>query len=148
VWRVFEKVIQSNARFNVLDRLVITVHSVRMPVGFGRVKTKGRPISVMAHLKRSIIEVKAAENCLAHALVIAIAKVRNDLNYNSFRRGLKIYPAVNALLRETGIDLRNGGGIPEFTRFQEHLDHRHVRYSMFLRSCQCQRNSRPISPPL
>jgi hypothetical protein len=47
VWRVFEKVIQSNARFNALNRLVITVHSVRMPVGFGRVKTKGRPISVM-----------------------------------------------------------------------------------------------------
>jgi hypothetical protein len=37
VWRVFQKVLQSNARFNALDRLVITVHSVRMPVGFGLV---------------------------------------------------------------------------------------------------------------
>jgi hypothetical protein len=99
-------------------------------VGFGSVKTKGRPVSVMAHLKRSIIEVKAVENCLAHALVIAIAKVRKDPNYNSYRRGLKIYPAVNALFRETGIDLRNGGGIPELTRFQEHF----LEYRIFVHS--------------
>ena len=40
---MFEKVAQSNARFNALDRLVMTVHSVKMPVGFGLgVKTKGR----------------------------------------------------------------------------------------------------------
>jgi hypothetical protein len=66
VWSVLEKVTQSNARFNALGRLVIIMHSVRLPVGFGRVTTKGRQISVMAHLKRSIIEVKATGNCLAH----------------------------------------------------------------------------------
>jgi hypothetical protein len=109
VWSVFGKVTQSNARFNALDRLVITVHSVRMPVGFGGVTTKGRQISVMAHLRRSIIEVKGTENCVAHALVIAIAKIKNDPNYNSYRRGMKIFPALKALLRETGIELRNGG---------------------------------------
>ena len=30
------KVSKSNARFNALDKLIMTVHSVRMPVGFGR----------------------------------------------------------------------------------------------------------------
>jgi hypothetical protein len=35
---------------------------------------KGRPLSVMAQIKRSIIEVKAETNCLAHALRIAIEK--------------------------------------------------------------------------
>ena len=49
---VFEKVSQSNARFNALDTLVITVHSVKMPTVFGYgIKTKGRQLSVMAHLK-------------------------------------------------------------------------------------------------
>jgi hypothetical protein len=69
IWSVFEKVAQSNSRFNALDKLVVTVHSVKMPVGFGRValKTMGRPISAMAHLKQSIIEVKAEENFLANA---------------------------------------------------------------------------------
>jgi hypothetical protein len=51
VWTVFKKEIQCNARFNALDTLVITVHFVRIPVGFGRVKTKGRLVSVMVHLK-------------------------------------------------------------------------------------------------
>jgi hypothetical protein len=42
LWCVFEKVVQSNARFNALDQLIVDVHSVRMPEGFCRVKTKGR----------------------------------------------------------------------------------------------------------
>jgi len=64
IWRVFEKVSQSNARFNALDTLFVTVHSVTMPVGYGKhtIKRMARPISVMAHLKRSIVEVKAEEN--------------------------------------------------------------------------------------
>ena len=80
IWSVFEKVAQSNSRFNALDTLVVTVHSIGMPVGFGRVALKpmGRPTTAMAHLKRSIVEVKAEENCLAHALIIAIARVNND----------------------------------------------------------------------
>jgi len=80
---VFSKVAQSNARFNALDRLIVVIQSVRMPVGFGKkraVKIMGRPLSVMAHVKHSIIEVKAETNCLAHALVIAIARLTNDPN--------------------------------------------------------------------
>ena len=36
IWSVFEKLSQSNSGFDALDTLVITVHSVRMPVGFGK----------------------------------------------------------------------------------------------------------------
>ena len=59
---MFEKVAQSNARFNALDTLVMTVHSVKMPIGHGRIATKGRPLEIMIHLKRSIVEVKAENN--------------------------------------------------------------------------------------
>jgi len=85
IWSVFEKVSQSNSRFNALDTLVVTVHSVKMPIGFGKhaIKNRGRTLSVMAHRKRSIVEVQAEENCLAHALVIAIAKVDKDPNYKA-----------------------------------------------------------------
>ena len=58
IWSVFEKAAQSNGRFKFLDKLTLVVHAVRMLVGFGGVKTKGRPLSVMTHLKRSINEVK------------------------------------------------------------------------------------------
>jgi len=36
IWSVFEKVSWSNSRYNALDTLVVNVHSVRIPVGFGK----------------------------------------------------------------------------------------------------------------
>ena len=92
-----------------------------MPVRFGVIKTMGRPISVMAHHKKIIIEVKDEDNCLAHAFIIAISRVNNDSNYNSYRRGYKIRPVVQNLLETTGINLTNGAGIPELVRYQEHF---------------------------
>jgi hypothetical protein len=41
IWVVFQKVIQSNARFNALDKLTIEIHAVRMPSGSGFAKAKG-----------------------------------------------------------------------------------------------------------
>jgi len=71
----------------------------------------------MAHLKRSIVEVKAEENFLAHVLIIVIAIVDNDANYTAIRKGGKIRPVVQSLLQRTGIDQTNGSGIPELNRF-------------------------------
>ena len=64
IWSVFEIVSESNSRINALDTQVVTVHLVRMPVGFGKcaIKRKGRSLPVMAHLKKSIIEFKRAVN--------------------------------------------------------------------------------------
>jgi len=112
IWSVFEKAAQSNARFNALDTLVMTDHSVKMPAGHGGgtgITTKGRPLDVMVHLKQSIVQVRAESNCLAHALVIAKSKVDGDPNYNSYRRGYKIRPVVDRLLETTGIYLSRGG---------------------------------------
>ena len=47
--------------------------------------------------------------------------MNNNSNYNSYRRGYKIRPAVQNLLETTGIDLTNGAGIPELDRFQEYF---------------------------
>ena len=86
IWSVFSKVAQSNARFNAMDKLIVVIHSVKMPVGFGGVKTMGRPLSVLAHMKHSIIEVKTETNCLAHVLIIGIARLTKDPNYKAYRR--------------------------------------------------------------
>ena len=61
---VFEKLSQSNSKLNALDTLVFTVYSVKMPFDYFKhaIKSMGRPLSVMAHLKSSIVEVKAEEN--------------------------------------------------------------------------------------
>jgi hypothetical protein len=70
IWKLFEKVPQSNAKFNALEHLIVTMHSVKMPVGFGGngLKSKGRQIDTLAHLKKSIVLVNAEENCLAHVV--------------------------------------------------------------------------------
>ena len=85
IWSVFEKVTQSNAGFNALDTLTVILHSVRMPAGFDLqsdgMKTMDRPLSIMTDLKKSIIKVKTERNILAHAPIIAIAKLTNDPHY-------------------------------------------------------------------
>ena len=86
---MFKKVTQSNARFDALDTLTIVVHSVRMPMGFDGTKNIDKPLSVMAHPKKSIIEIKVETNSLAQALIIAIAKVTRDSNYKSYLDGRK-----------------------------------------------------------
>jgi len=35
ILNVWQKITQSNSRFNALEKLVLVVHSVKMPVGFG-----------------------------------------------------------------------------------------------------------------
>ena len=85
--------------------------------GKGAIKSRGRPLSVMAHLKQSIVEVKTDENCLSHVLIVAIARVDNDPKYKACRQGLKIRHVVRTLLETTRIYLSNGSGIPEIVGF-------------------------------
>jgi len=80
-----------------MDTLTFEVHSVWMPVGFGKraEMSKGRSLALMAHLKWIIVEVNAYENCLEHALVSAVAWVTNDPQYEAYRKGRKkILPNV------------------------------------------------------
>ena len=63
--------------------------------------------------------VRAEDNRLSHALVITIARLNNDPTYTSYRKDHKILPVVRQLLETTGMDLKNGGGIPVLTRFQK-----------------------------
>ena len=75
VWGVLSKVIQSNARFGLSDRLEVHLDLVRMPAGNGEVKTKGSSLDVMGGIKNSIVRVKVFVNSLVYALIIAMARV-------------------------------------------------------------------------
>jgi hypothetical protein len=55
-----------------------------------------------------IITVKAETNCLAHALIIAIARLTKDPNYKAYMQGIKIHQVVDNLLATTGINLKMG----------------------------------------
>jgi len=63
----------------------VAVHSARIPLDFVKqaINSMDIPLSVLAHLKTIIVEVKAEENCLAHAILIAISRIDIDPHYNS-----------------------------------------------------------------
>jgi len=56
---------------------------------------------------------------LAHALIIAMARVNNDPKYASYRDGYKLHKSVEELLNASGVDLFNGGGFEELQQFQQ-----------------------------
>jgi hypothetical protein len=76
---------------------------------------------MMAHLKMSVVEVTADENSLTHALLISMARLRNDPHYQAYRKGLNILPKVNESLQASGVDLSRAGEIPELQAFQRHF---------------------------
>ena len=51
VWGVLRKVVESNARFGLYDRLEVHLDHVRMPASYGREKTKGRQLDVLSVTK-------------------------------------------------------------------------------------------------
>jgi len=60
ILNVWEKGKQSNSRLNSLDTLVLEIHSVKTPIGFGGgIKTKGRSLAALAYLKKSIVKVSS-----------------------------------------------------------------------------------------
>jgi hypothetical protein len=52
IWKLFEKVAQTNRKLNALYTLIVTVHAVKVPVGFGVLKSKIRQIDTLAHLRK------------------------------------------------------------------------------------------------
>ena len=63
------------------------------------------------------MKVKAKENCLAYAIVIAVARVTNDPDYQAYRKTGKVLPKVRELLQAAGVDLSRGGGSPNYMHF-------------------------------
>ena len=62
-------------------------------------------------------------------MIVAIARLTKDPNYQSYRHGYKIRPVVRQLLQTTGIDLQNGEGVNEIQKFQDHFtDYKIVVY--------------------
>ena len=64
---------------------------------------------------------KTAFLCLAHALIIAMAKVNGDSTFKSYRDGYGLKEPVEELVKASGVDLSNGGGFKELQQFQEYL---------------------------
>ena len=74
-------------------------------------------MDLLSAIKKSIVVVKAAFLCFAHALIISMARVNNDQKYVSYRHGWCLKEPVEELLNASGVDLSNGGGLKNFNSF-------------------------------
>jgi len=85
------KAIRSNVRFSLSDRLEEDLDHKRLPAGKGSVMTTWHSPDMMTAIKNRIVRVKAALNCLAYTLIIAMARVNGGPKFQSYRdgRGLK-----------------------------------------------------------
>ena len=94
-----------------------------MPDGNGKMaeKTKWHSLEVLSAIKKSVVFVKAALNCLAYALINAMARINGDPKHKTYRDGYSLKKPVEGLLKASRINLSNGGGFEELRQFQEQL---------------------------
>ena len=72
---------------------------------------------------------KAGFLFLAHALMIAMARVNGDPKYKSYRDGYSLKHPFQDLLSASSVDLTNGGEFKELEQFQNYLsDYKIVVY--------------------
>jgi hypothetical protein len=67
------------------------------------------------------VVVKAAFACLAHALIIAMAWVNSEPEYQSYRKGYILDQSLDVPLKAFGVDLSNGCGLDKLKHFQNYL---------------------------
>jgi len=84
-------------------------------------KTKGRSLDAMSAIEESIVGLNAVFLCLAHALIIAVARVNGHSKQKSYRNGYGLKKLVEGLLKASGVNLRNAGGLEKLWQFQEYL---------------------------
>ena len=75
----------------------------------------------MSSFKNSIVTVNAAFNCLAYALIIAMARVIGEPKYQTYRDGKGSKKPVEDLLNASGTDLSIGGCFQDLRQFQYHI---------------------------
>ena len=83
------KVVQSNDRIGLINCSEVHLDHITIPPGNGKLaeKTKGRSLDVLSAIKRSIV-MNTAFLCLAHALVIAMARDNGDQITNHIVKGM------------------------------------------------------------
>ena len=118
-----EKVVQSNQEFRLNTTVNIDVIRVEMPQGSG--KSKRTTLNIRDHLKKKqcVIPITNKDDlCLARALVVNIARIEKDRQYNY------ITNSSRPLQRERAFDLHEAANVPlgpcglkEVDLFQQYL---------------------------
>ena len=109
VFSQIERVIQSNQEFRLNDTVTIDINHVKTPQGRGKSKVKRTTLNILEHLKekKSIIRINNNDDfCLARALAVSIARIKNDPKYTYISDSRK------PLQREKALDLHEAANVP------------------------------------
>ena len=124
VLKVIQGVFQSNSTGLDTDSFCLGVTSVRMPIGRGR-KSGDVNFKDESTRRRGIIVIKNMDNlCLPRALVVAIAKKNNTVNFKDIEKNKNDIQTRMALklMSEACVNVPlEGSGIPELQQFQNYL---------------------------
>ncbi|KAK4883382.1 hypothetical protein RN001_006701 [Aquatica leii] len=123
VLTVLEKIMQSNAQFFAHDVLTMQMDKVRLPLGCGRKTMSGMPFDEFSIRKKGIITVvNNDKDCLAYALVLAIAYKTRDPEFNNMVLNKSIlHTRVQNLCIESEVNLSQGGSYREIQKLQNYL---------------------------
>ena len=143
VFSQIERVIQSNRDFRLNDTVTVDIIHVEAPQGSGR--SKRTTLNIREYLKKkgSVITINNNDNlCLAHALVVAIARIEKDPKYDKIRRSNKNIQLQRAMELHRAANVPFGPcGLDEVKLFQKHL----TNYEITVISGDC--NDSIIYPP-
>ena len=119
-----EKVIQSNEEFRLNTTVNIDLIRVEMPQGSGR--SKRTTLNIRDHLKKKGSVITIINNkdnlCLARALVVSIARIENDPQYNSIKDSRCTMQRERAFYLHEAANVPLGPcGLKEVRLFQQYL---------------------------
>ncbi|XP_055389973.1 uncharacterized protein LOC129618958 [Condylostylus longicornis] len=107
------------------DNFCVTVTHVSLPVGRGRPKKYNNFVEECKQ-RTGIISINNKDNlCLPRALITAIAKIENDVNYEKIRRDVNKQQLTKAqeLVKQANVIIPVlGCGVTELKQFQSHLN--------------------------
>ena len=123
VLEMMSAILNSNESFQFDDSFHTEITVVETPSrGSGRVSLKNKSLESLIRRKKSIVEINNNDQlCAARALVTAKAKVDNDNNYNTIKRGTNQQTKLAQQLHQAANVPEGPCGLEEIEKFQEHL---------------------------
>ena len=124
VWNVISNVYQSNSAGLNTETFCLKVTTVRLPTGQGRGKAYNS-FDEECGMRKGIVTIKNTDNlCLPRALVVALANIKKDSNFNKVRKdtGKIQTERTKMLMEQAQVTIpEEGAGIPELQKFQQYL---------------------------
>lgn len=125
VWKIISSVYQSNSKGLSTETFCLGITTVQMPAGKGNHNKNYNNFHEECVARRGIVVINNKDNlCLPRALVLALAYVGKDLDYQRVRKDVGKLQSNRAkeLCTAAGVIIPNeGAGIPELEKFQKHL---------------------------